>query len=108
MRRFTSAPRCIHIRTPSVPRYKARFHSVSLTSNTGNNIFYSFNKGLTHFVVFSAEAYLYSRDAAFLANQLAFMSSDLAAVDRSVTPWVVALVHKGAWVCVVAPELRLE
>ena len=27
--------------------YKARFHSVALNSNTGNNRFYSFNKGLT-------------------------------------------------------------
>ena len=75
-------------------QYKARFHSVSLHSNTGNNRFYSFNKGLTHFLVFSAEAYLYARDEAFLANQLAFMKADLAAVDRAATPWVVALVHK--------------
>ena len=37
---------------------------------------------------------MYARDAAFLANQLAFMKADLAAVNRSATPWVVALVHK--------------
>ncbi len=67
---------------------------VSLNSNTGNNRFYSFDDGLTHFLVFSAEAYVYARDAAFLANQLAFMKADLAAVNRSATPWVVALVHK--------------
>ena len=69
-------------------------HSVALHSNTGNNIFYSFERGLTHFVVFSAEAYLYARSEVFLANQLAFMRADLAAVDRARTPWVVALVHK--------------
>ena len=69
-------------------------HSVALNSNTGNAIYYSFERGLTHFLVFSAEAYLYARSEVFLANQLAFMSADLAAVDRSRTPWVVALVHK--------------
>jgi hypothetical protein len=74
--------------------YRARFHSVSINSNTGNNLYYSFNRGIVHYIVFSAEAYLYSRSPAFLANQLAFMKADLAAVDRTVTPWVVALVHK--------------
>jgi hypothetical protein len=80
--------------THNFTEYKARFHSVALNSNTGNNRYYSFNKGLTHFIVFTAEAYLYARDEAFLANQLAFMKADLEAVDRTVTPWVVGLVHK--------------
>lgn len=63
-------------------------------SGSSSNIFYSFTQGLTHFIVFSAEAYAYNSGASFLANQLAFMKADLAAVNRSVTPWVVALVHK--------------
>jgi len=79
-------------------QYRARLHAVTLNAGknagTNSNIYYSFNQGLTHFIVFSAEAYLYSRSAAFLANQLAFMAADLAAVDRKATPWVVALVHK--------------
>jgi hypothetical protein len=78
--------------------YRARLHSVTLfagaNAGSNSNIYYSFNEGLTHFIVFSAEAYLYARTPAFLANQLAFMKADLAAVDRSVTPWVVALIHK--------------
>ena len=74
--------------------YRSRMHSVAMHSNSGNNIFYSFERGLVHFLVFSAEAYLYARNAAFLANQLAFMKADLAGVDRARTPWVVALVHK--------------
>ena len=49
---------------------------------------------MTHFVAFSAEAYLYARSDVFIANQLAFLRADLAAVDRKATPWVVALVHK--------------
>jgi hypothetical protein len=79
-------------------QYRARLHSVSLfagaNAGTSNNIYYSFNEGQTHFLVFSAEAYAYKSGAQFIANQLAFMKADLAAVDRSVTPWVVALVHK--------------
>ena len=83
-------------------------HSVALYSNSGNNIYYSFERGLTHFLVFSAEAYIYARNASFLANQLAFMKADLAGVDRARTPWVVALVHKD-WTmgqCLSGPRLR--
>lgn len=80
-------------------QYKARMRATAQfgagkTSGTNTARYYSFNQGLTHFLVYSAEAYLYARDEAFLANQLAFMKADLAAVDRTVTPWVVALVHK--------------
>jgi len=78
--------------------YKARFHATALYAgaNAGTNTarYYSFNQGLTHFIVFTSECYLYARDAGFIANQAAFMKADLAAVDRKVTPWVVALVHK--------------
>ena len=78
--------------------YRARFASVELgagaRSGSGSSIFYSYNMGLTHYIGFSAEAYAYRSGAELLANQLAFMKADLAAVDRTVTPWVVALVHK--------------
>jgi len=78
--------------------YKARMHATALFAgkNAGTNTarYYSFNQGLTHFIVFTAEAYLYARDATFIANQLRFMKADLAAVDRKATPWVVALAHK--------------
>ena len=66
-------------------------------AGTGTARYYSFNQGLTHFIVFTAEAYAYKSGAQFLANQLAFMKSDLAAVNRSATPWVVGLVHKTWW-----------
>ena len=78
--------------------YRARFASVTLgagaASGSNSNIYYSFDLGLTHYIGFSAEAYAYNSGASFLANQLAFMQADLAAVDRTRTPWVVALVHK--------------
>ena len=69
------------------------------TNGTGSGgsfkeIFYSYNQGLVHYIGFSADAYTYRSGSQMLANQLAFMKSDLAKVDRKVTPWVVALVHK--------------
>ena len=78
--------------------YRARFASVALgagaASGSFSNIFYSFELGLTHYLGFSAEAYAYNSGQDLLANQLAFMKADLAAVNRTKTPWVVALVHK--------------
>ena len=68
--------------------------NAAANSGSPSNRFYSFTQGLTHFVVFTAEAYLYARSPVFLANQLAFLRADLAKVDRKVTPWVVALAHK--------------
>jgi acid phosphatase type 7 len=79
-------------------QYRSRLHSVTLNAGknagTNSNIFYSFDEGLVHFLVYSAEAYTYNSGAELIANQKAFMKADLAAVDRSVTPWVVGLVHK--------------
>ena len=87
--------------TPPANRYRARFHSLSLHSNTGQNRFYSFDRGLAHFVVLTAEAYDAKAGPDFVENQLAFLRADLAAVDRAQTPWVVALAHKNSWM---APE----
>lgn len=70
--------------------YRARFASViqgaGKASGSGSNIFYSFNLGLTHFLGFSAEAYAYNSGAELLANQLAFMKADLAAVGACRAP----------------------
>ena len=88
-----------HERLGNFSEYTSRFASVGLygagaVSGTSTPRYYSFSRGLTHFLVFSAEAYTYKSGAEFIANQLAFMKADLAAVNRAVTPWVVALVHK--------------
>ena len=66
---------------------------MSVNSNSGNNRYYSFERGLTHFLVFTAESYVYAVNADFNRNQVAFMKADLASVDRKRTPWVVALVR---------------
>jgi len=79
-------------------QYRARLHSVTLhagvNAGTNSNIYYSFNQGLVHYLVFSAEAYIYAVSTDFINNQLAFMKQDLANVNRTDTPWVVGLVHK--------------
>jgi hypothetical protein len=79
--------------------YNARTWSIASvgaakTSGTGTPRYYSFDQGLGHFLVYTAEAYAYDSGADFIANQLAFMKKDLAAVDRKRTPWVVGLAHK--------------
>ena len=53
-------------------QYKSRFHSVSLNSNTGNNRYYSLNRGLAHFLVFTAESFVYSVSDAFNDNMVFF------------------------------------
>lgn len=79
-------------------QYRARLRSVELhagvNSGSGSAIYYSFEQGLTHFLAFSAEAYAYSSGPELIANQLRFMQADLAAVNRTRTPWVVGLAHK--------------
>lgn len=82
--------------------YTARMWSVAsvgagLVSGSGTPRYYSFDQGLAHFLVFSAEAYTYKSGKEFLANQLSFMTADLQKVDRQKTPWVVGLVHKCFW-----------
>jgi len=90
------------IPTNNFTEYHSRFFSVGTfgagaVSGTGSPRYYSFNQGLTHFTVLSAEAYTYNSGATFIANQLAFAKKDLAGVNRANTPWVVILIHKAWW-----------
>ncbi|CAO1634645.1 unnamed protein product [Sympodiomycopsis kandeliae] len=66
---------------------------------------YSFDYGMTHFIMFNTETdYDDSKDGpgttlnagpfGFDGQQLDFVKADLASVDRSVTPWVVAAGHR--------------
>ena len=90
------------IPTNNFTEYHSRFYSVGsfgagAVSGTGTPRYYSFNQGLTHFLVCSAEAYAYDSGATFIANQLAFIKKDLAGVNRENQPWVVVLIHKAWW-----------
>lgn len=73
--------------------YQVRHPGVAAHSNTGSALFYSFEAGLVHYLVFNSETYI----AGGIAKMLAFMAADLAAVNRTRTPWVVAYSHKLYW-----------
>jgi acid phosphatase type 7 len=67
------------------------------TSPPGNGTFHSFNVGLVHVVMVSTEAYFYptAHGLLMLPAQYAWLEADLAAVDRSVTPWIILMVRGG-------------
>ena len=73
--RCTSCPGAGDIPAGNFSEYSARMMSVATfgagaLSGTGSARYYSFNQGLTHFLVFSAEAYTYKSGATFIANQV--------------------------------------
>ena len=63
-----------------------------MPGNSGN-LFYSFNAGPVHFVVFSTE-FLIEPHPGLRVEQDEFLKTDLKAVNRSETPWVVTLAHR--------------
>lgn len=74
-------------------QYQERFSGVASYSNSGSALFYSFEWEGVHFLAFNSETYI---DGG-IQDMLAFMRSDLAGVDRTATPWVVAFSHKLWW-----------
>jgi hypothetical protein len=79
--------------------FKARFavYKSTLSKNSGsNNLFwYSFDDDLVHFVNINTELFQYG--GADPQTQYAWLEADLAAVDRSKTPWLVVQGHKNAF-----------
>lgn len=73
--------------------YQSRHPGVAAHANTNTSLFYSFESGLVHYLVFNSETYIEGG----IARMLAFMQSDLAGVNRSKTPWIVAYSHKLWW-----------
>lgn len=76
------------INNQSFVAYKARFAVPQAESNSGTSMYYSFNAGGIHFLMLGA--YI---DFKNTSEQYRWLSEDLAQVDRSVTPWLVALTH---------------
>lgn len=68
--------------------YVARY-SLSLAPAGSNTLYFSFNAGPVHFIALCSEI-AYSNGSA----QYAWLAADLAAVDRSLTPWVIAMLHR--------------
>lgn len=79
-------------------QFAARFSSyaagVGNSSGSGSPLWYSFNVGQIHFLFFCTENVAAPLTAEQMAAQLAFMTADLKAVNRDVTPWVVSVGHK--------------
>lgn len=78
--------------TQFVNRYRAIATGMGAASGSNTNLWYSTNIDNVHWLAFTAETWTMS--AAQLAEQAAWIKKDLAAVDRSVTPWIVAFAHK--------------
>lgn len=86
-------------------QYNNRFRGVAEAagrrSGSDSNYYYSFNRGLIHYVVINTEIYHFPDSVARSPlphtpeEQLEWLQQDLARVDRSLTPWVVAMGHKG-------------
>jgi len=67
--------------------YQARYAAVPANGNT--NLWYSFSHGPVHYALIDSE-----EDQSAGSPQLAWLRADLAAVDRTVTPWVLVLQHR--------------
>jgi hypothetical protein len=66
-------------------------------SNSTTTRYYSFNEGLVHWVAIDTEFHYYGGTADQIEAQYAWLRADLAAVNRSLTPWIVAFGHKQGW-----------
>lgn len=94
-----------HEHATNFSAYKARFYGFKETqvlSKSPSLLYYSFDDDLVHFTVIDTETYFYCNGTATLckeqqAEQLAWIEADLAAVDRSRTPWIIVLGHKQGW-----------
>ncbi|KAL5562111.1 hypothetical protein UlMin_031858 [Ulmus minor] len=68
--------------------YSSRFAFPSEESRSSSKLYYSFNSGGIHFIMLGAYI-AYNKSA----DQYKWLEQDLANVDRSVTPWLVASWH---------------
>ena len=83
--------------------YTRRFAGVGATagatSRSGTNHWYSVNDvgAGVHYVVMSSELWFYTGSADNITAQYLWLQNDLIAVNRTLTPWVIALSHKQTW-----------
>ncbi|KAJ7549714.1 hypothetical protein O6H91_04G020100 [Diphasiastrum complanatum] len=68
--------------------YKARFAVPAAESGSYTKMYYSFNAGGVHFVMLGGYV-----DYSRTGDQYAWLKKDLAEVDRSLTPWLIAVFH---------------
>ena len=73
----------------------AKFHYVNRFTMPGdrNGLWYSFNAGRAHFLVYSTEQ-IFDDVAEDQAIMMEFLESDLASYDRKEYPWLIVLGHR--------------
>ena len=87
--------------------YKMRFASVAenagVASGSNTNMFYSFDDGLAHWVLWNSEAF-WAQPLDSQTAMINWLRADLAAANanRAAVPWLIAVAHK-AW-CVRLPR----
>lgn len=64
------------------------------TDGKGGNFYFSYNVGPVHMIAFSTDGPPSDQPS---SAQYQWLVSDLAAVDRAVTPWVVFTTHRPVW-----------
>ena len=79
--------------------YKGRFAAQNFTSATHgvpskSSRWYSFDKGPVHFVAIDTDAWGFDEVAYILKQQYDWLTQDLEAVDKSITPWIVLMGHR--------------
>lgn len=65
-----------------------------LTPGLPNNHWYSWSVGPVHFVSMSTEAYFFYNGS---STQFAWLEADMAAVNRTETPWLVVFGHRSIY-----------
>lgn len=75
-------------------RFQGIAQTAGVNSGSKTNLWYSFNDGLVHWVSIDTELWYYDGTPTEIANQFAWLKADLAAVNRTETPWVIAMGHK--------------
>lgn len=74
--------------------YKSRFYMPGQIDEggSGDGMYYSWQYGAVHFTSMNSESPIDTPQ--FSESEMAWVNQDLAAVDRSVTPWVVSHFHR--------------
>ena len=75
--------------------YKDRYEMPENYANDGEPLFYSFNLGLAHYVLYNTEIYFGTYDEGAQQTQYNWLKADLeqANLERDERPWIIALTH---------------
>ncbi|GMI10117.1 hypothetical protein TrVE_jg1389 [Triparma verrucosa] len=66
-------------------------------SGSPTSFYFSFDVGLVHFVVINTNAWIHACHYWMLPPQMMWLSADLAAVNKSRTPWTVLIAHRAIY-----------